>query len=659
MKLEFYKNSHLLIATLGSFFLLSLEFPIWFLLLIAGVLIWRFLGEKEYLPLPKPWLTNTLALILFAAVLGIYKSLFERDASSLFFSYLCALKILEYKNMRDHLFVILLLMLLMAFKFLFSIDIWIFPVTVWLLYHLWLSLISCRSSDSLLSWKMRFYFIKVALLSLPLTFALYFMFPRLNSFLLKSDLSSGSGAVSGFGNEIHPGSISQLALSQDLAFRVEMTDGVYVDHEQLYWRGLVLKSTDGFKWTQGPAVEDQIQENSRKKLVNYKITMEPNSQRWLFPLDRPLKMTSSISLLKTRDGLFQSAVSFNSRTIVRGQSDLALSLHPQNETSYLALPTPSARVLRLVEKLKKNTHSRQEIIENIKKYFVDQNFNYTLSPGEMDDRSVDDFLFRVKKGYCEHFASAFAILARAAQVPARVVIGYQGADFNSIGSFYTVKAQDAHAWNEYVSDQGHWVRADLVDLVAPARIEKGTAEFLKIPENMRGIYIKEKKSEEFFILIAYDFLTTYIESLNFYWTQWLLDFNLDRQSELLKMLPLSVSLMLLFFVIALFLSFVALRVFSFWRDRRNLIEYCYKRLLRWALKQGMPKEAWEGPLSFLVRLQKTWPTNSSDFDTIVQHYVNFTYGDLPISLDEIVKMTGCLRRVESSTKFIYRLPRTP
>ncbi len=648
MELKFYKNTHLIIATIGSLFLLSLEFSIWYSLIILATLIWRFLGEKKLLPLPRPWLTNSLTLILLAVVLGIYKTIFDRDSSSIFFSCLCLLKILEYKNLRDHFLIVLLLMLLISSKYLFSIDFWILPVTAWLVYHLWLALISCRTQNSFLAWRTRFYFIKVAVVSLPLALVLYFSFPRLNSYLLKSDLASGGVAVSGFGHEIHPGRISQLAQSQELIFRAEVTGDVYIDHSKLYWRGLNLRSNDGFRWVQGPPTEDFVQHPSKTELIEYKVTMEPTSQQWLFPLDHPLQMMGSLPLLRTREGLYQTSEILNIRTTIRGQSDLALIVSPKDEVSYLKIPPSSQRLMKLVESLKKGTQSRNDIVHKITNFFFDQNFIYTLNPGPMDEHNVDDFLFRVKKGYCEHFASSFAILARAAGIPARVVIGYQGGEYNSIGNFYSVKAQDAHAWNEYVNDQGEWVRADMVEFVAPARIEMGAAEYLKLPENLRGLSIRQKNSGEFFLFTVYDYLTTYIDSLNFFWTQWLLDFNLDRQSELLKKLPFSFPILLFLFFTATLAAFMIVRLWNFWQERKNLVRYFYKRLLLWSVKQGLPKDAWEGPISFGLRLSSMWPERSSDFEAIVQRYVNFAFGKKPPTVLDLKEMTQSLKRIEST-----------
>ena len=75
-------------------------------------------------------------------------------------------------------------------------------------------------------------------------------------------------------------------------------------------------------------------------------------------------------------------------------------------------------------------------------------FAYSLRPGAMEGDIVDEFLFASRRGYCEHYASALTFLLRAAGVPARVVVGYQGGETNPMGEYLIVRQSDAHAWVE-------------------------------------------------------------------------------------------------------------------------------------------------------------------------------------------------------------------
>ena len=80
--------------------------------------------------------------------------------------------------------------------------------------------------------------------------------------------------------------------------------------------------------------------------------------------------------------------------------------------------------------------------------FHDDGFTYDLDAPPLDRDSIDDFLFNTKTGFCEHYASAFTFLMRAAGIPARVVVGYQGGYWNAFAHYLLIRQSDAHAWSE-------------------------------------------------------------------------------------------------------------------------------------------------------------------------------------------------------------------
>lgn len=648
MNLQVFKNSHLWIPILGSVMLVGWEFPWWFTAMNFAFLLWRFLIEKQVLPLPPRWLSNGLALLVFALVYTKYGSLLNREASPLFFLSLCTLKVLEYRTQRDHVLVVLLLIFLLSTKFLFAIDIWLVPILLWLLYHLWLSLIPRRSQNTPVGWPLKWLLIKIGLAALPMSLLLYFLFPRLNSYMIRSPLPNQT-AITGFGSEIAPGSISQLIKSQELVFRVEVLGGTSLENKQLYWRGLVLKKSEGFRWTQGPRTEDLMPAEAPASTVTYKMTLEPTQQRWTFPLEFPLNLSgSAVPLIRSRDGLYMTSTAINSRTVFQGESQPQALAKPKSLEPYLQLPPISPEVQNLVNKLKGKNLSRQQIVQKVLDYFSNNGFNYTLEPGPMDSREVDDFLFRSKKGFCEHFAASFGILARAAGVPARVVIGYQGGVYNKLGNFYTVTSQDAHAWNEFVNDRGEWQRVDVVDVVAPLRTELGAAEFLDVPEDLRSFNLKSPRTLSLWTA-SYEFAEMYFSSLNFYWTQWLLDFSLEKQLDLLQVLPIPVVILLFLFAAATFFLFLTHRLWAFWSDKKNLMNLIYQALLKWAASHGLPKAPWEGPMSFLDRASTVWPAHQTDLRRIIHGYVDFTYGDKTPHFDDIFAFVRSLRRIERAT----------
>src|SRR4029078_7478890 len=102
----------------------------------------------------------------------------------------------------------------------------------------------------------------------------------------------------------------------------------------------------------------------------------------------------------------------------------------------------------------------------------DEQFFYTLAPPLLEEDPVDTFLFDTRRGFCEHYASAFVVMLRAAGISARVVTAYQGGEINPRGGYMIVRQSDAHAWAEAIVD-GHWQRFDPTAAVAPSRIDGG------------------------------------------------------------------------------------------------------------------------------------------------------------------------------------------
>lgn len=160
--------------------------------------------------------------------------------------------------------------------------------------------------------------------------------------------------------------------------------------------------------------------------------------------------------------------------------------------------------------------------------FRNEAFFYTLRPPLLGRHAMDEFLFDFRRGFCEHYASAFVFLMRAAGVPARVVTGYQGGELNPVDGFFTIRQSDAHAWSEiWLTGQG-WIRVDPTAAVAPSRVEQGISAALPADEVLPMLS-----------RIDIDWLRTMRnrwEALNNGWNQWVLGYNPERQREVLSRL---------------------------------------------------------------------------------------------------------------------------
>jgi hypothetical protein len=140
--------------------------------------------------------------------------------------------------------------------------------------------------------------------------------------------------------------------------------------------------------------------------------------------------------------------------------------------------------------------------------------------------TADEFWFDRKQGFCEHIASAFVILMRAMNIPARIVTGYQGGEPNTVDGFWVVRQSDAHAWAEVWQAGQGWVRVDPTSAVAPGRT--GAFQRLAAPQG-----VVAQALGNFSPTLAAQLRATW-EAVNNGWNQWVLNYTQGKQLNLLK-----------------------------------------------------------------------------------------------------------------------------
>src|SRR5207253_7889461 len=231
----------------------------------------------------------------------------------------------------------------------------------------------------------------------------------------------------------------------------------------------------GLRWTKAP---QPTLERSFEKLTrtDYEVTLEPQGKRWIFIWEPTDGIQSSrFPFVLKKGDYFESVASLYERVTYQGKFASEFNTAPAEKID-LQAPAVPARIQELVTSFTTKATSREALAESILEYFRSQKFTYSKSPGTSSD-TLENFLFKGKKGYCEHYAASFATLLRLAQVPARVVTGYQGGEFNSYGNFWKFTQSDAHAWTEYLNEKNQWVRVDPTSAVAPERLELGGVLF--------------------------------------------------------------------------------------------------------------------------------------------------------------------------------------
>jgi transglutaminase-like putative cysteine protease len=461
--------------------------------------------------------------------------------------------------------------------------------------------------------------------ALPLAILLFVLFPRIHGPLW--GLPQQTAARSGLSDQMSPGDISQLILSDELAFRAEFPD-TRQDSSLLYWRGPVLWDYNGRAWrTTRPLEQTGLNATGMGKPVRYILTLEPHRQSWLYLLGLPERLPDIPSRLgPDLQWLAKEPVTQRQRYEVQAFLDYRLDpeLDARARTRTLALPADiNPRARELARGWRQTAKDDAGVVEQALALFRREAFYYTLSPPPLGESAVDDFLFATRRGFCEHYASAFTFLMRAAGVPARVVTGYQGGEYNQFGDYWIVRGRDAHAWAEiWLAGRG-WARVDPTAAVAPNRIERGIGAALPAAErpgaliDLEGVWLSPLR-------LGWDVL-------NNRWNQWVLGYNQERQRQFLSRLsPLLSTLqgMVTTLVIAAsaVLALVSIVLFRQRKPRADAAARAYARFCGRLARFGLSRAPAEGARDFARRAGASRPDLSHEIETITRLYLDARYG---------------------------------
>jgi len=623
---------------------------------IAGLgvaVFWRLGAALRGWVLPGRFVRVALTLAGSFAVVFTYRRISGLDAGTALLILMLALKLLETHTTRDRSIVILIAQFVLFTAFLREQSLASIPqLAAGVVIGTLAMLQSARPSGLLGLLAALRLSGRLLLQALPLALALFLLFPRLPGPFWALPAPGGAGRT-GLSDQINPGDITALARSDEVAFRVRFR-GDAPPPADLYWRGPVLERFDGRRWrTQA----DSLREGQRPLLnyaaapaprtYSYEITLEPHRQRWLLPLETPVVWDAPLSRLAgTLELLNETPVShrmaWNGRSVGSGRfrdddpGSINRNLPPNTNPEAVAL----AREMRAA------AGDDRAFLTAILRRFRSEEFYYTLEPPALGAQPVDDFLFRTRAGFCEHYASAFAVLARAAGVPARVVAGYQGGERNPVADYWIVRQSDAHAWTE-VWLEGHWVRYDPTAAVAPQRIEGGLEAAL--PEfTAEGLPLLGRTAWAERLALNWD-------AINATWDRWVLAFGPDQQSALLERLGFeSPSLRDIALVCALTVSAILL-VFTLaglrtTRVRRDRLEEAWQRLCRQLARTGRARLPHEGPAEYVAAIGVLRPELAPAADALARHYLRLRYEKSPTAT-EVKRFATLVRNL--------RVPRAP
>lgn len=464
----------------------------------------------------------------------------------------------------------------------------------------------------------------------PVVVILFLIFPRTEGgFLLR--MAATPQAVSGLSDSLQPGSLERIAASSEVAFRVEFPETGLPRTSEMYWRGPVLWEArgDGFEWVAGRLPGGSTAPLSGLE-IEQRITLMPHGARWLFALDYPASRISRSSkvvgdfLVSERDVVRTRIYTVTSQPI-NEQATLPRFILEQS----LQVPDEvSEEVRALAQSWAEASDSPREIVERALNFFSDR-FRYTLSPGSVN--TLERFLFQSRRGFCEHYAAAFATLMRLAGVPARVVTGYHGGNYNRYGDYLDVRQLDAHAWCEVWFEGEGWQRIDPTSVVEPLRVNEGMDAFLR-SDRVGGLELS--RLDGFFgeaspwrqrmldVRMAWD-------TLNYRWDLWVMGFDPEIQQELWSnrgWLQAQSGAWWFGVIFGLLLSAAALWWIAPWRrSPATRLQRIYDHFQKRSAKAGYVRRPVEGEWSFGQRLTREMPAKSEALLQFTQLFCRAKY----------------------------------
>ncbi|PIE74662.1 MAG: hypothetical protein CSA18_03680 [Deltaproteobacteria bacterium] len=580
--------------------------------LISISFIYNILILKKKVKPPKTknlfWMT-----IFFTIILGLnFRNIFSRSAGVPLLIIMSNLKLMEIKNNRDELFSCFMSFFILLSLILFSSS---FFSAVYMLCSAVFTIsvmiqINSPEKNFKKHLKKSLYFSIPALFS---AFILFFFFPRIEINLWGKKDSSKN--ISGFSENLNPGSVSSLAKDNTEAFKIQSEE--YNFKEDSYFRGIVFTHFNGFSWKPDKRPEQNINfkpDKSQKAL----IILAPTNSKYLISPEYPVKSSETNFYLTKNFILYSSFSRIRKKTRYEIIFSKKLPKAQFPDEKYLNLPPGfNPRSIKFVKNIEKL--SPEEKVSKILDFFKNNNFVYTLNPPKYSKDYIDEFLFDKKKGFCEHYASAFAFLMRAANIPSRIVGGYLGGEKNTIGNFLQVRQSNAHAWCEiYLKNRG-WIKIDPTMEVSPERLDSPIERLSDTDKTINFNSLSRFISP----------ISKIISALDFFWNQKIAGFDHQLQELMFSFLGLNnlnlfkkVFFFILIIILMIFIGNTAIFIKKFFREKEDREIILFKKFQK---KIKLEKKEYEGFEEYMERINKSGLNKLEDIRNFINLFIRARY----------------------------------
>jgi transglutaminase-like putative cysteine protease len=616
-------------------------------------LAWRIGSEaRGWKPLPALVRHGATAAAL-AALFFSYGNMSGRRAAVSLLAVMLSLKLIECYRIRDARLVVSFSLFLCATQFMFGQGV-LMPVYGVVTVLLALATLARLQRDQ--AWEQvgrpprikasifseLGFSLRLLVLAIPAGLTIFMLFPRLHTPLWgipEHTLDSKSG----LSDSMSPGDIQGLFMDDSPAFRVEF-EGEPPPYSQLYWRGPVFWDFDGRTWEHGFYGRNLLAPRVPQAgpgAVEYTIQLEANERKWLFALDYPVappldtKLTVDFQAIRR-----EPVIQLLEYDVVSNPEFIDMpELSEASDLRYQALELPAEfnpRTRQLVETWRRETPDDAAFIQRVLEHFNREPFRYTLNPPLLGRHSVDEFLFDTRAGFCEFYASAFAVMMRMAGIPARIVTGYQGGWYNPIGNYLLVRQSDAHAWAEVWLPGKGWVREDPTSWVAPSRIERGSFGSTEAPRHMLDFpWLRQFKNN--------------LDIVQRRWNDWVIEYGAKQQAQLFA--PLGIDyisprhLVMIMFAALILFSLVVFPLVMRIRgpSEKDPVRKLWLKFLRRLESAGFEPNPSSGALELAELASARLPDAASGIRKVAGLYTRCRYSPHPPDVSELHRAVAGFR----------------
>jgi len=638
--------------------------PVLLSAILAVIMLYLFFSFKEESKVVSKIWTFALTILALATIYFTYQSFIGIEAGVAVLSTFLFAKALETKSKRDVIILFNFALFVGASSFLYSQSIWMAIVILLCLFSCLIGLYRLQTSDfkhasnpsAALKTDVK-HVGKFLILALPFFILLFIFFPRLPP--LWHIPIPEQKSVTGMSDSMSPGDIAELSQSSSLAFRIIGNINKLPSRNELYWRAMVLDQYDGKTWTssfvnQQPVLTNTISRRT-KQGFDYQYLAADSRVMWIMGLEKSIPKDPEYQL--KQDGGISPVRSITRNQPINlhwlGDAQLQEQRFSQNNLlKKITIQTPAqldeqSRQFAL-EMFQQSGQLPDQYVRNILQWYKKNDFVYTLTPGFLGENRIDEFLFQSRQGFCEHYASSFAMLMRYVGIPARVVIGYQGGQLALDRASWEVRQLDAHAWTE-VHLNGKWQRIDPTAIIAPQRIDGGMQNYIENDRTILGNKEQKWKYRQFAVMKNMRIWSDYA---SYQWQSKVIGYDAEKQQSWLSKLGLKTAYAsILILLSSILLVVIFYFVWIYYRNRQY--GSAYERAIQQFSKQleeQLRKQPAETFSAWMHRLADSIKEDQHRIFIQTAEYYQQQQFSSEVNDQQAVKFKGMLKTCASALK---------